>query len=290
MTKNAIRLNTEVGILYFVYILLLFIFTLVGSLFSLEVGLTLPHIVTFMTTIIFMIFTHTRPFFAISKFGVKDIIFVLCLIVPVYVISITLSTCMSFFVSDVMDQSSQDLVNLCNSHSVIELILMMAVLPAIVEEFVFRGALYGIFKMKSVLSGMVVSAICFSLVHMDVLNLLPTLFMGFIFVFVREITGSIYCSMLLHVLFNSTSLLLTVYGQNEYVSKFVRMDFGVLLFLCLISIVFIVFFIRRSMIKKSIQLKAYDNKGVYVIAPAGVFVGWFICFIMMILMFCSQTL
>ncbi len=82
-------------------------------------------------------------------------------------------------------------------------VLVIGCLPGFVEEFLYRGIIYRAFRTRSVLTGVIVSALTFGLMHMNFNQILYAVYLGILFAFVVEATGSLYSSMILHMLFNA---------------------------------------------------------------------------------------
>lgn len=87
-------------------------------------------------------------------------------------------------------------------------ILFIAVLPACVEEFVFRGMLYQTYRKSSLWKGILLSAFLFGCMHMNFNQFLYTFVFGIILAMTVEATGSILTSMLCHFILNLNSVLL----------------------------------------------------------------------------------
>lgn len=82
--------------------------------------------------------------------------------------------------------------------------LMVAILPALCEEFFFRGALQNLFieKFKHIHIGIILSAIIFSAIHGDIYGFVPRASLGIIFGYLVVWGGSIWYSVFAHFLFN----------------------------------------------------------------------------------------
>jgi hypothetical protein len=81
-------------------------------------------------------------------------------------------------------------------------VLIIGCLPGLVEETVYRGIMFSAFRQRSVLTGIVVSALSFGLMHMNFNQILYAIYLGVIFALVVEATGSLASTMVLHALFN----------------------------------------------------------------------------------------
>ena len=80
-----------------------------------------------------------------------------------------------------------------------ELLLYMAVLPAICEELAFRGVLLGALRRKLPPAALVVGiGIIFGLFHVTLFRIAPTAALGMILTAIAIMTGSVFPGMLLH--------------------------------------------------------------------------------------------
>lgn len=87
-------------------------------------------------------------------------------------------------------------------------LLIIAVLPACVEEFVFRGLIYHSYRKNGILGAAVLSGLVFGLMHLNINQLSYAAVMGIIFALLVEATGSMYSSMLAHFAANSYSVIM----------------------------------------------------------------------------------
>lgn len=97
------------------------------------------------------------------------------------------------------------------------MIFIAAVVPAIAEEFLFRGLIQNQLSKwtKNVHLGIWISAIVFSAIHMQFLGFLPRLVLGALFGYLVIHTGSIWTAVLAHFLHNGMSVLGLYYLQNN---------------------------------------------------------------------------
>lgn len=83
--------------------------------------------------------------------------------------------------------------------------LTIAILPPISEEILCRGVLYNTYSRRRPLTGVFLSAVLFSLFHMN-LNQIPyALFVGIVFAFMLEGSDSILVTMVMHFAINGYS-------------------------------------------------------------------------------------
>lgn len=87
--------------------------------------------------------------------------------------------------------------------------LIIAVYAPVCEELIFRGITYeSLRRDRNVFQAMYLSAIFFGLAHMNFNQAAYALLLGIILVMLREATGSLWATILMHFLFNAWNVLL----------------------------------------------------------------------------------
>ena len=114
------------------------------------------------------------------------------------------------------------------------LLMAYAVLPAICEEFVYRGILCHEYERGGVGRAIVLSSLFFALLHFNVVNLPVYLFSGVILAMTLYATRSLFGAMLAHFLYNIFGL----FGQ-PYMSTLYRITSSSRLFLFLVGFLFL---------------------------------------------------
>jgi len=87
-------------------------------------------------------------------------------------------------------------------------LMVMAVIPAVVEELIYRGIFYHAYREKGVILGTLASAVVFGLAHRNLNQFFYAAVLGLAFCMLVEITGSIYASMTAHFVINGWSVVL----------------------------------------------------------------------------------
>ncbi len=87
--------------------------------------------------------------------------------------------------------------------------LFMAILPACVEEFMFRGVLFQTYKKSKMLPAILLSGFLFGCMHLNLNQFIYAFALGVYLAFLVEATGSIFSSMLAHFTLNFTSVAMT---------------------------------------------------------------------------------
>lgn len=109
------------------------------------------------------------------------------------------------------------------------MLALIALLPAVFEELVFRGIFYkGIRDNWGDKAAIILSAITFSLMHLSIYRVIPTLTMGLILGFVRWRSGSILLCSLIHFVYNGLAFS-TMYMSPELL----EIDFSIQLALAI---------------------------------------------------------
>jgi sodium transport system permease protein len=112
----------------------------------------------------------------------------------------------------VMSQSSEMLSDSITEAGFVPALLVVGICPAIAEEGAFRGFLFGTLKSKTkLIIAIVVSAAVFGIYHMNLLQFFTGLFMGCVMAYMVYKSGSIFTSVIFHMLNNSLSVIAEFY-------------------------------------------------------------------------------
>lgn len=101
-------------------------------------------------------------------------------------------------------------------------ILVVGCMPGFIEEVIFRGIIYSGFRKRSILTGMIISAVSFGFMHMNFNQMMYAVYLGIVFVLLNEATGSMASSMILHMIFNgyNTAVLFILPKLYEFLGQF----------------------------------------------------------------------
>ncbi len=109
------------------------------------------------------------------------------------------------FVENVTANTMQQVVS---GHSFPVSLVLIALLPCIFEESVYRGLFYNEYRKVAPIGGIVLSAFLFGIMHGNWNQFSYAFVMGVVFCLIIEATDSILSSMLLHFFINGTSVVL----------------------------------------------------------------------------------
>ena len=106
-------------------------------------------------------------------------------------------------------------------------LVVVAVIPAIGEEFLFRGCLQGILVrwLKNPHAGIWLAAIVFSAIHLQFYGFLPRMLLGALFGYLLWWGKNIWLPVLAHFINNATATISAFYLQRQGKSLY-EMDFG----------------------------------------------------------------
>ncbi|HTH82608.1 MAG TPA: CPBP family intramembrane glutamic endopeptidase [Mucilaginibacter sp.] len=96
-------------------------------------------------------------------------------------------------------------------------VLVIGLLTAIVEEFMFRGCIQTIFMRwtKNTHAAIWITAVLFSAFHMEFFGFLPRLMLGVLFGYFVAWSGSIWTGVWAHFINNSAAVVATYFFQNK---------------------------------------------------------------------------
>lgn len=115
----------------------------------------------------------------------------------------------------------ENILSMKNPTDLLRTIFLVGILPAVGEELFFRGILQRIFIQifKSAWPGIIFTAFLFSAFHMQFMGFLPRMALGIILGALYWYSGSIFTSMLGHLIFNSVNILLIYFKFANLDSK-----------------------------------------------------------------------
>ena len=112
---------------------------------------------------------------------------------------------------------------------------VLAILPAITEELLFRGIICTELDRRGILRSILVGALLFALIHFDLANLPVYFYAGVVLTLVLYVTDSLIATMIIHALYNVVSL----FGQR-YLNAFYSFTGNPELFLFLLILIFLI--------------------------------------------------
>ena len=93
-------------------------------------------------------------------------------------------------------------------------LIVIALIPCLLEEFLYRGFMYGTYAKNNKRFGIFLSGLLFGLVHMNINQFAYAFVMGMIFAMLIEATESIWSSVIVHFCINGTSVIMQYITQG----------------------------------------------------------------------------
>lgn len=146
-----------------------------------------------------------REFIPYRKINISTIVLVIICTYLMYPLIVVLNAISMLFSTS----GTANVMQLMQGQNVILSTLFMAVMPACVEEFMFRGVLFQTYRKSKMLPAILLSAFLFGCMHMNLNQFIYAFVLGVYLSFLVEATGSIFSSMLAHFTLNFTSVVIS---------------------------------------------------------------------------------
>jgi len=206
-----------------IYILMLFGLAAIPDsiVISSDVLLVVPELILMIPGLIFIMVFKAESAEDV-RFGGLSIKQILLIIMITYTV-MPITSVLNMLTSMGVESAGDVIADTASLMPAWKMILYVAVVPAVCEEFLFRGLIYHGYRRRNRFVAILLSSVLFGLIHMNVNQFSYAFTIGIVMSLLVEITGSMWSSMLMHFLFNGTNVGL-VYFLN-YVNKFVNTDY-----------------------------------------------------------------
>jgi uncharacterized protein len=157
----------------------------------------------------------------------------------------------------VANKTMRRFLTMKSTGQLIQMIIIIALLPALAEELFFRGVLQRLFIhiFKNAWAGIIFTAIIFSAIHGQFLGFLPRLLLGILLGVTYWYSGSLWPGIIAHFINNAIQVIL-VYKNPNFIEKEVNFTAPLVLASMLATVV-IIFFIKR--ISHTRYAEVYDT-------------------------------
>ena len=140
-------------------------------------------------------------------------------------------------------------------------IFAVALIPAICEEFLYRGLVLNGLRKYGVWVSVLTSALLFSLMHMNLQQLPYTFILGVIFGLIVYYTRNIWLSIIMHFLNNATAILIMYFIKNnstEFVWWHILVALGCVIVAC--GIIWLVVWLIKKKDNKAAEQDPLDTQ------------------------------
>ncbi|MHB1688017.1 MAG: CPBP family glutamic-type intramembrane protease [Ignavibacteriaceae bacterium] len=151
--------------------------------------------------------------------------------------------------NNLVDKTYGDLLSVHSIFGGVLVIIVVAVVPAICEEVMFRGYIQRSFEFKlKPFWAAIITAIFFGIYHFNPYGLFPLMALGFYFGYAAYMSNSIFVPMSLHFFNNFTAVIFYfIFGQDDSLNSSVDKNFdlnsSLLIFIALIFLFSVVMFL-----------------------------------------------
>ena len=160
------------------------------------------------------------------------------------------------YLAGLLSNAGADSAEDVNTYPVLLSIVVFAVVPAVVEEFVFRGCMLGAYSKVDVKAGILITSLFFALLHFSFGSVMYGFFFGLLFAVVRLATDNLAYTMIMHCLFNMINVLLSYVRLGEIPTEVVVGIF-------VVAIIGFVMLIILFFIKNTIDTSISRSEGRY---------------------------
>lgn len=157
---------------------------------------------------------------------------------------------------DMLEQTTMNLVTANSAGEFIFVVFVIAITPAICEEFLFRGLIFKNFERISLKrNAMILTGLIFALFHFHPFNLIPLVVLGFYLTFVVYYSESIFTAMACHFANNFISAYsVFAFGKENFtepdISGMQLIQFGIFGLVSLVLFIFLLVYIVKIYNKK----------------------------------------
>lgn len=207
--KNVTKTNVLFTSTVLVYIILMYSLQLVSfDKLSINMQLVIPEIILLIPALVYVLVLRPKTLDGVSMSVVSPLTTFLTVILTFCIMPLVMliNSLSSMIEGNAVDSTLNGLVQ---KNPIWLNLIIIALLPAVVEEFIFRGLIFNGYKKRNPLMAVLLSAFLFGLLHMNVNQFSYAFVMGIVFALLAYATGSLLPSILGHFIINGTSVLMT---------------------------------------------------------------------------------
>jgi uncharacterized protein len=169
--------------------------------------LLLSQLILIVPSVIYLVASKVNIATAIrfKKIKLSNIILI---IVFAYLITPLMNLINAFSMMYVQNNTMDIMNNIVSNNGLLLSLFIVALIPSILEESVYRGIFYNEYSKISPLKGMLLSGFLFGIMHGNFNQFSYAFAMGVVFALLIEATDSILATMIVHFIINGTSIVL----------------------------------------------------------------------------------
>lgn len=182
-------------------------------------AMILPNLVTLLLLFAFIFGYHQTSIMGFKKPEWRTMFMSVPLTLTIYPIMLFSSVLLTFLLPKSTMVMTGDTENMLLNIGPVGGYLILAVMPAVVEELICRGFIYGVFRRRDFFTAMLVTSFCFALLHGNLEQAVYTFIFSIFLCIIREMSGSIFPCMLMHMTLNSISTTLIYFEDLIFKSS-----------------------------------------------------------------------
>lgn len=133
---------------------------------------------------------------------------VVLLVIFAYLISPLMQLINGLSMIYVKNNTATVMTEVAEKNSIFLSLFLIAFIPAVFEEMVYRGLIYNTYRKVTVVGGVLLSGFLFGVMHGNINQFSYAFVMGLIFALVIEATDSILSTMIIHLVINGNSVIM----------------------------------------------------------------------------------
>lgn len=236
--------SVQESLLIMVVALLLMVYVggIVTTSASLQVGLIVQQAFIGILPILAAIYIKAdmKKTFSLKLPKVKDLFGAIIIGVGGICLNLLVSSLLSSVFPSSAEGMNEQYMQILDGVSFVQGLLLMALLPAICEEIMFRGYMFTAFKNRmSLTKAIIIVSLLFGVSHMSMIKILPTAVLGAVLAYTIHKSESIVTSSLIHFANNALAVVTMFYGteiaflNDEAMTIPVMVTMGVIAIVCI---------------------------------------------------------
>lgn len=189
--------------------------------------LLVSQVILVLPSIIYLASHRINPFEAI-RFKKVRISNVILIVIFSYAIMPLMNFINAISMLFVKNETSDIMFTLVRDNGFLISLFMVALIPSVFEEIVYRGVIYNTYSKVSPLKGIILSGFLFGIIHGNLNQFSYAFTMGIVFALLIEATDSILSTMIVHFIINGSSVVIlslypillktleSIYGSEQF--------------------------------------------------------------------------
>ena len=234
--------SIQESLLIMVVALLLMVYVggVVSTSASLQIGLIVQQLFIGLLPILAAIYIKAdmRKTFSVKMPKFKDLLGAIVIGAGGIGLNLLVSSLLGMLFPSDTQVLNEEYSMLLGDVSFLQGLLLMALLPAICEEIMFRGYMLTAFKNRiSILKAIIIVSLLFGVSHMSIVKIFPTAILGAVLAYAIHKSESIVTSSLIHFANNALAVVMLYYGAKLTFLNDEAMTVPVMVVLAVIAVV-----------------------------------------------------